>query len=50
MWQCSGRRLLTNINDHGVEQAAQAVPAQLLKEHRSIEDDGVDTLLSTRIW
>jgi len=37
-------REVTSVNDDSVEQAAQALPAQLLKEHRCIEDDSVDSL------
>lgn len=47
MWQCRGNQRLTNINDHSVEQVAQAITAKLLKKYRSIEDDGVNSLLST---
>ena len=42
---CSRRRGLTTVNDDGVQEVAQAIPAQLLKKHRSIENDGIDPLL-----
>ena len=38
---------LTGINDNRVQQASQALPAQLLKQHGCIEDDCVDALHMT---
>ena len=35
---------LTSINDNSVQQASQALAAQLLKQHGRIEDDCVDAL------
>ena len=39
--------MLTSIDDNGVQQTPQALAAQLLKQHRRIEDDGVDALQAT---